>query len=121
LTSAELIGRIACMSDTDKTYTPDDPRNPENLNKPLKERVADLVQIHGCPLDELFRIGMDLEEEPSTRLSALKEAASYAYAKRKAIEISGPEGQPLETKIDMSKLTDKEIQTLLKITEKAAL
>jgi hypothetical protein len=64
---------------------------------------------------------MDLEEEPTTRLSALKEAASYAYAKRKAIEISGPEGQPLETKLDVSKLSDKELQTLLKLTEKAAI
>jgi hypothetical protein len=109
------------MSDTDKTYTPDDPRNPENLNKPLKERVADLVAIHGCPLDELFRIGMDLEEEPSTRLSALKEAASYAYAKRKAIEISGPEGQPLETKIDLSKLSDKELAAFQKLAEKASI
>ena len=109
------------MSDTDKTYTLDDPRNPENLNKPLRERVSDLVQIHGCPLDELFRIGMDLEEEPSTRLTALKEASSYAYAKRKAIEISGPEGQPFETKLDVSKLSDKELQTLLKLTEKAAI
>jgi hypothetical protein len=109
------------MSDEDKKYEPDDPRNPANLEKPLKERVADLVAFHGCPLDELFRIGMSLEEEPSTRLAALKEAASYAYAKRKAIEISGPEGQPLETKIDVSKLSDKELQTLLKITEKAAL
>jgi hypothetical protein len=97
----------------------DDPRNVD-LDAPFKDRVQQLVRMHGCPLDELFRIGMDLNADNNLRISALKEAAAYAYAKRKAIEVSGPDGAPLEAKIDVSKLSDKELELLLKLTKKAS-
>ena len=115
------------MSDEDKKQenatdqASDDPRNPANLDKPFKERLAELVGIYGCPLEELFRIAMDLDEEPSTRLNALKEISSYAYPKRKAIEITGPEGGPLESRIDLSNLNDKELAMLDKLTQKATI
>lgn len=107
---------IGAMSDDDKS----NPLNPDHVNKSTKDRVAELIEIHGCPLDELFRIGMDLDEKTSDRLAALKEAAGYVYPKRKALEISGVDGAPIETKLDLTKLTDKELDMLIKLTSKAA-
>jgi hypothetical protein len=104
------------MSDDDIS----NPLNPAHADKTVKERVAELISIHGCPLDELFRIGMDLDEKTGDRLTALKEAAGYVYPKRKALEISGVDGAPIETKLDLTKLTDKELDLLIKLTNKAA-
>lgn len=97
----------------------DSPFNPEHVNKDVKTRLAELISLHGCPLDELFRIAMDLDEEPSVRLNALKEVTSYAYPKRKALEVSGPDGGPIKSDLDLSKLSDKELETLIKLTSKA--
>lgn len=95
-------------------------RTPSDLNRPVKERLQELVDLHGCPLEEMFMIAKDIEEDKSARLQALKELANYIYPKRKAIELSGPDGEPIGGKIDTSKLTDKELDTLLKLTAKAA-
>ena len=105
------------MTDEDATS----PFNPDHVNKTPKERVAELIEIHGCPLDELFRIGMDLDEKTSDRLTALKEAAGYAYPKRKALEITGADGAPIETKMDLSKLSDKDLDLFMKLAAKATI
>lgn len=95
-------------------------RTKSDLSRPVKDRLQELVDLHGCPLEEMFMIGMALDEDKGARLQALKELANYIYPKRKAIELSGPDGEPLGGKIDPSKLTDKELDTLLKLAAKAS-
>lgn len=89
----------------------------------VEEKFNSLVDEFGDPLEEIFRIGMDLDEEPNIRLKALESAASYGYSKKKAIEhtISGDPENPLKLEhgIDLKNLTDSEIDNLLKILGKA--
>ena len=112
---------IADMTNSTDIMDPDDPRNPEHVKKDVKDRLGELIQTYGCPLEELFRIATDLDEEPSVRLNALKEVTAYTYPKRKALEVSGPEGGPIKSELDLTKLSDKELETLIKITSKAAI
>jgi hypothetical protein len=89
----------------------------------VEEKFNSLVDEFGDPLEEIFRIGMDLDEEPNIRLKALESAASYGYSKKKAIEhtISGDPENPLKLEhgIDLKNLSDSEIDNLLKILGKA--
>lgn len=89
----------------------------------LDEKFEELVTSMGDPLEEIFRIGMDLDEEPNIRLKALESAASYGYAKKKAIEhtISGDPENPLKLEhgIDLKNLSDKDIDSLLGLIGKA--
>lgn len=89
----------------------------------VEEKFESLVNEFGDPLEEIFRIGMDLDEEPNIRLKALESAASYGYSKKKAIEhtISGDPENPLKLEhgIDLKNLSDGEIDNLLNILGKA--
>jgi hypothetical protein len=89
----------------------------------LEEKFEMLVETIGDPLEEIFRIGMDLDEEPNIRLKALEAAASYGYAKRKAIEhtISGDPDNPLKLEfgVDLKNLTDKDLNSLHDLIAKA--
>jgi hypothetical protein len=89
----------------------------------LEEKFEMLVETIGDPLEEIFRIGMDLDEEPNIRLKALETAASYGYAKRKAIEhtISGDPDNPLKLEfgVDLKNLTDKDLNSLHDLIAKA--
>jgi hypothetical protein len=89
----------------------------------LEEKFEMLVETIGDPLEEIFRIGMDLDEEANIRLKALETAASYGYAKRKAIEhtISGDPNNPLKMEfgIDLKNLTDKDLNSLHDLIAKA--
>ena len=89
----------------------------------LDAKFEELLEEHGDPLEEIFRMGMDLDEEPNIRLKALETAASYGYAKKKAIEhtISGDPENPLKVDygIDLKNLSDKDIDNLLSLITKA--
>lgn len=47
--------------------------------------------------------------EPTIRISAAKEAAKYVYTQKRATELSGPSGQPIQTQVEAS----HELQELL--------
>lgn len=89
----------------------------------LDDKFVELVEEHGDPLEEIFRIGMDLDEEATIRLRALEAAASYGYSKKKAIEhtISGDPDNPLkfEGGIDLKNLSDKDLESLALLLSKA--
>ena len=89
----------------------------------LDKKFEELLETHGDPLEEIFRMGMDLDEEPNIRLKALETAASYGYAKKKAIEhtISGDPDNPLKLEhgVDLKNLSDKDIDSLLGLIAKA--
>lgn len=57
--------------------------------------VAEKLEALGCdPIEGLARIAMDSDEE-SLRLQANKELAQYIAPKRKAIEHTGVDGEPI--------------------------
>ena len=89
----------------------------------LDKKFVELAEEHGDPLEEIFRIGMDLDEDASVRLRALSEAASYGYSKKKAIEhtISGDPDNPLkfEGGVDLKNLSDKDLEALALLLSKA--
>ena len=93
--------------------------------KDLQVRFSELVEEMGDPLEEIFRIGMDLDEDAGVRLKALESAASYGYAKKKSIEhtILGDPENPLKLShgIDIKALSDKDIDHLLKLIGKATI
>lgn len=66
------------------------------------ETAAQLEQINRTKGKTTLQAIADIAHDPSvdaeTRLSALKELASYEHAKKKAVEVTGPGGGPLEVK-----------------------
>jgi hypothetical protein len=73
------------------------------------ETFAKIVEKYGDPLLALAEMAFDPENDLTIRQSSMKEVVSYGYAKRKALEISGPEGAPLalDMKLELiGKITD---------------
>jgi hypothetical protein len=65
---------------------------PNRRTKTIEDKLAAL----GCdPIEAMARLAMD-DNEPSTlRFAALKELAQYVAPKRKAVEVSSAENQPV--------------------------
>lgn len=73
------------------------------------ETFAKIVEKYGDPLLALAEMAFDPENDLVIRQSSMKEVVSYGYAKRKALEISGPDGAPLALDVKMEligKITD---------------
>ena len=50
----------------------------------------------GCdPIEGMAKIATDESQPVALRFAAMKELAPYVAAKRKAVEVSGPEGSPM--------------------------
>lgn len=61
--------------------------------------------------------GLEVQEDiikPEHRLKAASEATQYLEPKRKAIEHSGPDGGPIETR-DLTSLTDDQLKSRIQI------
>ncbi len=87
-------------------------------------RFNELVsELKFDPMEELFRVAMDLDEDGTTRLSALKEVASYGYSKPKTTELTlkGDPDNPFKSthNVDIRNLNDQEIKTLITLIGKA--
>lgn len=65
-------------------------------------RIASFTQSGDPIYDDVIK--------PADRLKAAAEAVSYLEPKRKAVEHSGPDGGPIETR-DLSNLSDDEIKS----------
>lgn len=63
-----------------------------------------------------FEDMLKLTHHPDPELSfhALKEVCQYLYPKRKALEHSGPDGGPIETKDVLDERTDEELIKMVK-------
>ena len=60
-----------------------------------------IAEKHGDPLEALANIAFDEMLDTQTRLSALKDLVKYGHAQRKFVEISGPDGGPVELRVDV--------------------
>jgi hypothetical protein len=75
--------------------------------------VAERLAALGCdPLEGLARLAMDPANSPELRGRMFAELAQYLHPKRKATELSGPDGGPIQTEgqteLDVSRLSREE-------------
>jgi hypothetical protein len=76
-------------------------RKKGSMNKRSLEDLYAMCEASGV---EPFQVLLDLtkDRDSSIRLGAAKEAAKYIYTQRRATEISGPNGQPIQTEVEAS-------------------
>ena len=66
------------------------------------EAVAEILATIGCdPIGGMARIAMDETAELSIRAQMYKELAQYVAPKRKAIEITGENGDPVKGELTL--------------------
>ena len=66
-----------------------------------------IVEKHGDPLEALAEMAFDPNHPLDIRKDCLKEVVQYGHAKKKAIEISGPDGGPIEARLELvGQITD---------------
>jgi hypothetical protein len=62
--------------------------------------VADRLEALGCdPIEGMAKIAMDEKAELSLRAQMYKELAQYVAPKRKAVEITGEDGDPFQMEL----------------------
>ena len=68
-----------------------------------QETFAKIVEKYGDPLLALAEMAFDPENDITIRQSSMREVVKYGYAQRKAVEISGPNGDPLavDTRLEL--------------------
>ena len=73
------------------------------------DTFARIVDKYGDPLLALAEMAFNPENDLVIRQSSMKEVVQYGHSKRKALEISGPDGAPLALDVKMEligKITD---------------
>src|SRR4051794_40418318 len=84
--------------------------------------VAEQLRQLGCdPIAGMAAIAQDEAQPPALRARMYAELASYVAPRRKAIELTGSGGGPIETKamIDLDALSTEEMTTLRDLLTKA--
>lgn len=84
--------------------------------------VADTLRELDCdPIAGMAKLAQDTTLSIKLRARMLTELATYIAPRRKAVKLSGPNGQPLEPRpaFDMSLLTPEERETLTSLLGKA--
>jgi|SanBayMetagenome_1026888.scaffolds.fasta_scaffold04207_3 hypothetical protein len=79
-------------------------RKKGSLNKRTVERQETfdkIVEKHGDPLEALAEMAFDPNNPLDVRKDCMKDVVQYGYAKKKAVEISGPDGGPVEVKLEL--------------------
>lgn len=74
----------------------------QNKRNILRQEIFDkIVEKHGDPLEALAEMAFDPNHDLMVRKDCLKEVVQYGHAKKKAIEISGPDGGPIEMRLEL--------------------
>lgn len=88
-------------------------RKKGNGTKQYRGTVEQILAEHDCnPIAGLADIAKDKAIEPGVRVRAYGELAQYVYPKRRAIELSGPEGGPIEHDINPTDLLEQRLEDL---------
>lgn len=78
------------------------PKGSTNKRNIQRQEIFDkIVEKHGDPLEALAEMAFDPNNDLMVRKDCLKEVVQYGHAKKKAIEISGPDGGPVEVKLEL--------------------
>jgi hypothetical protein len=84
------------------------PKGSPNKRNVVRQEIFDkIVEKHGDPLEALAEMAFDPNHPLDIRKDCLKEVVQYGHAKKKAIEISGPDGGPIEARLELvGQITD---------------
>ncbi len=84
------------------------PKGSPNKRNVVRQEIFDkIVERHGDPLEALAEMAFDPNHPLDIRKDCLKEVVQYGHAKKKAIEISGPDGGPIEARLELvGQITD---------------
>jgi hypothetical protein len=94
---------------------------PNKRTAEVTERLAEL----GCdPIEGMARLAMDEANAPELRGRMYSELAGFVAPKRRAVEHTGADGGPIETRehavqLDYSRLTVEELRVLRELVVKA--
>jgi hypothetical protein len=90
---------------------------PKGSRNKLTLEVIDRLEALGCdPIEGMARIAMDEKAELSLRAQMYKELAQYVAPKRKAVEVTGEDGDSLQMEL---KSLIEEIQNTLHSSKQA--
>ncbi len=70
------------------------PKGSPNKKTSLVERLLEKMEAE--PIGHMAHLMMDEEADPKMRFDAAKELAQYVYPKRRALEVTGGDGEPLQ-------------------------
>lgn len=79
-------------------------RKKGSLNKrslARQETFDRIVDKHGDPLEALAEMAFEPTHDLLIRKDCMKELVQYGYAKKKSVEITGPDGGPLEMRLEL--------------------
>lgn len=97
-------------------------RQPGTPNKRTVEAAEKLAALGLCPLEGMAALALDQTNSPELRGRMMAELAQYLYPKRKASEVSGPDGGAVTiqaAELDVSRLSRDERTALRTILSRA--
>lgn len=94
------------------------PPNSGRKKSPDSRRTVQeiLRQIKCDPIEGMAQIAMDKNQHPSLRGKMFAELAQYLHPKRRAVELSGPDGTPIEMNVSATELLTSRIARLVERT-----
>lgn len=80
----------------------------QNKRNIQRQEIFDrIVEKHGDPLEALAEMAFDPNNDLLVRKDCLKEVVQYGHAKKKSVEITGPDGGPIEARLELvGQITD---------------
>lgn len=97
-------------------------RQPGTPNRRTQEAAEKLAALGLCPLEGMAALALDQANSPELRGRMLSELAQYVFPKRKASEVSGPDGGPVvveAAELDVARLSRDERAALRTILTRA--
>lgn len=86
-------------------------------NRASAAKAAEIAATGETPLAYLLRIMRDSAKPEAMRIEAAKSAAPYVHPKLATLEVSGPDGGPIETEshVEVGGLNDEQLRALASI------
>jgi len=79
--------------------------NKRDVNR--QEIFERIVEKYGDPLEALAEMAFNPKHDLLVRKDCLKELVQYGHAKKKSVEITGPDGGPIEARLELvGQITD---------------
>jgi hypothetical protein len=87
----------------------------------FRDVQAQLLELDCDPIAGMAKLATDESLPAALRARMFAELATYIAPRRKAVELSGPNGGPIETdcNFDYTVLSDSELKTLTVLLDKA--
>ena len=74
-------------------------QNKRNIQR--QEIFDKIVEQYGDPLEALAEMAFDANHDLLVRKDCLKELVQYGHAKKRSVEVTGPDGGPIEARLEL--------------------